>query len=96
MEVRKGSLGSVTLRTGRYISFAGHDKVYLVDNADDLEFIDTTTARNITFYPALRQDVTVSYIRLNPNIKVRYAPGTEWAYTGSYLFQDTVYLHEVI
>lgn len=97
VEVRKGSIADVTLRTGRFITFAGHTKVYQVTLADDLLFDDNLTARNITFTPELTTDVVSgSYIRLNPNITVRHSPGTQWAYTADWLYQDTIYLQEVI
>ena len=95
--VVKGSTEDVTLRTGRFISFAGHTKVYQVTMADDLEFDDNTTVRNVTFTPLLKSNVALgSYIRLNPNITVRHTPGNQWAYNAAWLYQDTIYLQEVI
>ena len=97
VSVVKGSIADVTLRTGRFVSFAGHTKIYQVTTADDLEFDDNTTVRSVTITPLLTANVAVgSYIRLNPNITVRHTPGNQWAYTGAWLYQDTIYLQEVI
>lgn len=97
VSVVKGSIDDVTLRTGRFVSFAGHTKIYQITMADDLEFDDNTTVRSVTFTPLLAANVVAgSYIRLNPNITVRHTPGNQWAYTGAWLFQDTIYLQEVI
>ena len=97
VQVRKGSAANVLLRTGRFISFAGHSKVYQVTLADDLTIDDNTTAHSITFTPELRANVASgSYIRLNPDITVRYDPAEDWFANLEYLFGETIYLQEVL
>ena len=53
IEVRKGSIADVTLRTGRFFTFAGHTKVYQVTMADDLLFDDNPTTQTPVSYTHL-------------------------------------------
>lgn len=94
--VAKTTNPNIVLKPGRFISFAGHDKVYMTTNATDIEY-DSATARSFTFTPELRADVANgSYVRLNPMMTVRHDARRDWAYDAGFVYSVTVYLQEVV
>ena len=84
------------LSIGRFISFAGHDKVYQVDGADDYTVVSSGTT--VTVVPNLLAGV-VGGARWfpNPSLLCRYASSARggWASDGRGIVRPTVSLLEV-
>ena len=86
--VQRTSANAWTVPISRYITFAGHSKVYSVEEAKSLRNINTNYALDI--YPALREDVAAAaVVDFTPNARVKWHPDdidNELMYTNGSIF----------
>ena len=92
-----GATGAVEIGVGRFITFDGHDKVYMVTG--DLSLTDVDSSGDLTIYPPLVGDIDDdSTIDFSPDIMVRYDTNERLGvrYMNGTLVRETVNLVEAL